>query len=281
MSQQRFFEIKSLGEQSDTERAAFYDELVEDDASSFNLFGRGQDANYFENPTLRVGLLLADGRVVPASQASQPAIKDTRIDVWVERYFVQAMPANDFALQLVVAARHLFKDRKDAQEIAFTLAARGVLEDYVNCLSEPAFRGLTIKDSLSLGLMVNFVGDRTTDALLSFMDSEAVKKGMQLANTYNPVFGTVTTYCRSIVAGILKAKKNKAITNMNLSFLSEPGEMSTPLVEGTYLLIQPLRDEKELSFADISFDATTGKFVTNGQPLKRNHLVIRVKIAAP
>ena len=113
------------------------------------------------------------------------------------------------------------------------------------------------------------------------MDSEAVKKGMQLADAYNPIFGTVTSYCRSIVAGVLKSAKNKPITNMNVSFLSNPGQLSLPLVEGTYLFVQPLREEETFSFNNVVFDKPTGRFLMDEKPLERNYMAMRIKASNP
>jgi hypothetical protein len=275
MSDALFLDVATLGELTDAERAEFYDALA-DDLPGQNLFGLGSDAKVYENPTLRPAFLLADGRLVPVAEAPGTTLADTKIDVVVERYFVRDMPGNNFELQLVVSARHLFSNRKEAEEVAHTLAVKGVRNDWVNYLAEPVFQGLVIKDSLSLNVMVNFVGDKMTDALLTFMDSEVAKKGIQLAGSYNPIFGTAASYCRSIVAGVLKAHKNQAITNMNLTLSGARGPMALPLVEGTYLLVQPLRGEVELTFTGMHFDAPTGRFLASDKPLERNHLVLRI-----
>ena len=149
MKQDRLIDAATLGELSDEERTAFYDDLMEDDPATFNMFGLGGNAKYFENPTLRVGLVEVDNRVVPAQESKAVTIRNASIDIWIERYFVQSMPMNKFNLQLVLSVRHFFKDKKDSQEIAYTLAAKGLLKDYVNYITEPVFKGLSVKDSLS------------------------------------------------------------------------------------------------------------------------------------
>lgn len=275
MNEKRFWDFPTLGELDVTQRATFYDEIA-DDMEGENLFGFG-DSRFFENPTLRVGVLQSDRTVVPATQACAATIGNTKINVYMEKYFVHDMPGNRFDLQIMIGARHHFDDRDEPDEIAHTLAVKGVRRDYVNYLSEPVFRNLAIEEVLSLYVAVNFVGDKSTNAFLAFMDNDAVKKGLQLVNIYNPVFGAAVGYVRSIAGGLLSARKNQAITNMNLSFVRSPGPASMPLVEGTYLLVQPLRDEQELDFSRIVFDASVDRFKVGDQLLDRNHMVLRIE----
>lgn len=275
MNEKRFWDFPTLGELDVTQRATFYDEIA-DDIEGDNLFGLG-DSRFFENPTLRVGVLQPDRTVAPATQAGATTIGNTKINVYLEKYFVHDMPGDRFDLQILIGTRHRFKDRNEPQEIAHTFAVKGVRKEYVNYLSEPVFRNLAIEEVLSLYIAVNFVGDKTTNALLAFMDNDAVKKGLLLVNNYNPIFGAAVGYVRSIAGGLLSARKNQAITNMNLSLVRSPGPASMPLVEGTYLLVQPLRDEQELDFSRIAFDASIGRFKFGDKPLERNHMVLRIE----
>lgn len=275
MNEKRFWDFPTLGELDVNQRAAFYDDIAED-IEGDNLFGFG-NSKFFENPTLRVGMLQTDRTVVPATQTNATTIGNTKINIYMEKYYAYAMPGDRFDLQIMIGTRHRFNDRDEPEEIAHTLAVKGVWKDYVNYLSEPVFRNLAIEEVLSLYIAVNFVGDKTTNALLAFMDNDAVKKGLQLVNNYNPIFGAAVGYVRSIAGGLLSARKNQAITNMNLSFLKSPGPASMPLVEGTYLLVQPLLEEQELDFNRITFDASVGCFKVDQQPLDRNHMVLRIE----
>ena len=274
MSERRFWNFPTLGELSPSQRGAFYDAIASD-IEEEELFGLG-DSTFFENPTLRIGLLRPDYAVVSPTDAAQPTISNTKINVSLDRYYVHDMPGYSFDLQIMIAARHRFNDRGEDQEVAHTLAVKGVKKDYVNYLGEPVFRHLSVTEELSLGIMVNFLGDKTTTALLAFMDSDAVKKGVQLIDTYNPVFGAAAGYIRSIAGGLPSAHKNQAITNMNLTFFSKPNLTQVPLVAGTYLLVQPKRNELDLDFSRIRLDSSTGHFFAGEQPLERNHVVLSI-----
>lgn len=275
MNEKRFWDFPTLGELDVTQRATFYDEIA-DDIEGDNLFGLG-DSRFFENPTLRVGVMQPDRTVAPATQAGATTISNTKINVYLEKYFVHDMPGDRFDLQILIGTRHRFRDRDKPEEVAHTLAVKGVRKAYVNLLSEPVFRNLAIEEVLSLYIVVNFVGDKTTNALLSFMDNDAVKMGLQLVDNYNPIFGAAVGYVRSIAKGLLSAGKNQAITNMDLSLVRSPGLVSMPLVEGTYLLVQPLKDDKELDISRIAFDPSIDRFKVGDQTLERNHMVLRIE----
>jgi len=59
--------------------------------------------------------------------------------------------------------------------------------------------------------------------------------------------------------------------------LSLGGAISIPLVEGTYVLVQPKRDEQELSFSNLRLNPSRDGILLGNQPLKRNHMMIRVQ----
>lgn len=278
MTERDFWNIPALGELPTKERAAFYDALAEDEEKGGErfLFG-GSDSSFFENPTLRVGILEQDGSVVPAAGYTQRrTLQRRKIRVFLERYFVHAMPGQDFNLQIAIRTRHQFQDLKETSEVAHTLAVRGIQGDYVNYLTEPVFSDLSIEDNLSLEIAVIYIGDKTTDRILDIINNENVKKGITLAGTFNPIFGVVANYVRNIGVAVLKSRKNQEITRQQLTLLSEPGKISLPLIEGDYILVQPKKGETELSFSGIQFDSATDRVTMNGQPLARNHMLLRI-----
>ena len=83
MNEQRFWDFPTLGELDATQRAAFYDEIA-DDIKGDDLFGFG-DSKYFENPTLRVGVLRPDRTVVSAGQTNAPTIGNTKFTIQVDK----------------------------------------------------------------------------------------------------------------------------------------------------------------------------------------------------
>src|SRR3954466_2359907 len=91
--------IRPLGELSPVERAEFYDDLSEDDPEG-HLFGEaGAGSRLYENPRLEVCVLEGHGILTPAAgRAGDVSLHDSRVNVYLERYFVQAMPGRQFDL---------------------------------------------------------------------------------------------------------------------------------------------------------------------------------------
>lgn len=276
MCTEKYWDFVTLSELDKNEKAAFYNEIIED-IEGDNLFGMG-DSRYFENPTLRVGILNEDLTVSSIINANGKTVESDKINLYLEKYYVYDMPGDNFNLQLMIETRHQFNKDKESQ-VGHTIAVNGLKKDFVNYLSEPVFKNLSVDDTLSLGIMVNFIGDKKTDSWLSFIKSDVVKTGIDLVGGFNPVYGTAANYIKSIAGGVLSSKKNQAITNMKISFLKSPGKLSIPLIEGTFILIQPMRDEHEINFEGITFEPSSGYFKQDGINLARNHMIFRIEAA--
>jgi hypothetical protein len=271
-----YWDLIPLGQMDAKERAAFYDDLADDDTEEHLFFG-DRTSHLYENPRLEACILEDDGRVVPAQgYRGRPLLKDTQVNVFLDRYFVAAMPGNHFDLQLAITSRHYFKGRTEPDRVAHTLAVKGVLNDYTNYLTEPVFRNLTVTDLLTLDIAVNFLSDRSTRRMLATMEHDMISKGVQLVSTFNPVFGTVAAYARGIVKMCLDAKKNVSIVDAHIGFTSEPGTLSPTLVEGTYLLFQPTTEEDKLVLKDATYDHEDRVLRIDGIAAPRNHLFLRV-----
>jgi hypothetical protein len=273
-----FWNLQPLGLMSRQDQAAFYDELADNDAEDHFFLGLGDPTSHlYENPRLEVAVLEHDGTIVPAQgYSASPLLEDAHIDVFLERYFAAAMPGNNFDLQLAISSRHHFEGRDQPERVAHTLAVKGVINDYANYLTEPVFRNLAVSDLLTLDIAVNFLSDKTTRRLLALMDNEVVSKGVQLATTFNPVYGTMASYAQGLIKMCLEAKQNVAITDAHLSFTSTLGTLSASLVEGTYLLFQPTTEE-EISLREATYDFAQKSLRIAGEKVSRNHLFLRIK----
>jgi len=106
---------------------------------------------------------------------------------------------------------------------------------------------------------------------------EVVATGIKLAATYNPVFGTAATYVRGVVETVASARKNRAITDAHIGLTNEPGEISLPLVEGTYVFFQPLSTTDTIMDHHPRFDVDKLRIVTDQGTFDRNHMFIRLK----
>lgn len=281
MTEERIWDFIALGNLPEKEKGEFYDLIAEDEPAE-GAFLIGSDSSYFENPTLRVGILMNDGSITSAEgyATSQVPVKFS-INVYLEKYYVFSMPGRRFKLHFAVGSRHLFAGSSGKKEIAHSFVVEGVEKDYVNYLGEPVFSNLSSERIFSIDLAVNFVSDKRTDSLLSFIDNENIKKGVKLINTYNPIYGSVVGYIKSISKSLLESKRNKTITNTHITFSTNPGPTSIPLIEGTYILIQPKKDE-DLDFNHLKYDLTKGTVINNDQNiLERNHMILRTEMTSP
>lgn len=269
--------LKTLGGSTPKERASFYEDLSDDDSKQ-HLFWDASDPKRFENPRLEVGILLDSGKIVsPGNYPNPKCLQDVKIDVYLERYFVDAMPGSQFDLQLAISSRHQFADRPEADRVSHTLVVRGVLGDYANYLAEPVFENLSVSNKLLLDVAVTFLTDRSTERLTQFLKSPELRQGIKLASVYNPIFGTVATYVTGVVESLAAAKKNRGVTDAHIGFLSSPGQMSPPLIEGTYILLQPSTDPESFSTVDARYDAQRQRVMIEDKPLERNYMILRIK----
>lgn len=275
-----FWGLTPLGQMSPAERQEFYDILVDDEPEEQLFFG-DSTSHLYENPRLEIAILEKDGSLHPAQGYSSTAsLANTRVDVFLERFFAAAMPGNNYDLQLAITSRHRFPDRPEPDRVAHTLTVKGVLNDYANYLTEPVFQGLAIADLLTLDIAVNFLSDKNTRHLLGLLDHEVLSKGIKLAGTFNPVFGTLATYAQGFVKMCLEQKKNICITDAHLTLAANPGPLSASLVEGTYLLLQPTTAEESMSMGNARYDFKDKSLWVADQKVSRNHLFLRITRSA-
>jgi len=274
-----FWDLPALGELPPEERGAFYDAIAEDEKSTGRAgFAGLGDSAFFENPGLKVGLIEGDSVVAATGYTRRKPIRNSKINLFLERYFAYQMPGRDFDLQLMIGSHHHFAGRKEPSEVTHTFAVAGREGDYVPCLGAALFGGLSIRDNLLLRIGVTYLGDRTRDEIVKHLNSEGVKKGLLLATGYNPIFGAAASYAQSIAVALVNSKfRNRKITRAEITLSGSPGAISIPLVEGTYVLVQPKRDEQELSFSNLRLNPSRDGILLGNQPLKRNHMMIRVQ----
>jgi len=270
------WELRALGDLTPQERAEFYEDLSKDNPEE-HFFGFDSDSKLYENPRLEVGIMLANGAIVPFEKYPKTkGLRDTYVDVYLDRYFVQAMPGRQFDLQLAVSSRHLFDGHEKPDLVSHTLAVHGVLGDYTNYLAEPVFQRLKVADMLSLDIAVTFLTDRSTERLIQFLKGPELRQGIQLAGAYNPVFGTVATYVRGVLESLAEAKKNQVITDGHVTLMASPGQISPPLIEGTYVFFQPSTEAEDSMARKPRYDSDRQRIALEDGDFERNHMILRV-----
>ncbi len=287
MDRETLWGISTLADLDAEALGEFYDDVLESDEAADaelgiqgNFLGFG-NSDLFTSPRMEVAVMEDDGTVSPAqAYSAKTPISDSSLNLYMERYFAHEMPGRHFDLQLGLGARHVFSDRPDEEEpIAHTLPLKGTKRDYMNYMSEPVFRNLSVQNVLTLDLSVTYVSDKFTRGLLEALDSETLGKGVALAKTFNPVYGTITSYATSLVKMFAQGRKNRGITDFHFSLVSRPGgHFSMPLVEATYLLFQPSYDEGDgIDLSELKYDHDVSRLVRGDEVLDRNHLFLRIE----
>ncbi len=277
-SPEKAWDLRALGSLSPLERATFYENLSDNDREDYLFISRTGNSTLYENPRLEIGIVSDNGSIVPAEKyPATEGIRDGNLDVFLERYFVQAMPGRQFDLQLAVSSRHWFDNRDEPDRVSHTLVVRGVIGDYANYLSEPVFQNLRVSDSLTLDIAVTFLTDRSTERLTEFLKRPELRQGIQLATTFNPVFGTVATYVRGVVESLAAAKKNQPITDAHVTFVARPGELSPPLIEATYVLFQPSTESDDSMTRKPRYDSVRRRIVLEDADCERNYMIMRIR----
>ena len=84
-----FWDIPALGELPTNERGEFYDAIAEDEEKKGTAaFFGGSDSSFFENPTLRVGILEPDGSIISATgYARGKSIQKKKIRLYLQMEF--------------------------------------------------------------------------------------------------------------------------------------------------------------------------------------------------
>lgn len=272
------WEIITLGKLSPKDKAEFYETLSEEGAEK-HLFSDKKNSKLYENPMLEVAIINETGEVISPSLHSpkKEFLGETTIDISLDRYYVAAMPGNLFDLQIALSSRHLFENRSTSEQISHTMVAKGVLGSFINYFSEPVFQNLKIANMLTLDLAVSFLTDRSTERLIKCLKDENLKKGIQLASQYNPVFNTAATFVKGIVETLGSAKKNTPITDHHITFYSSPDKFSTPLIEGSYLLFQPSSEKEDLSTLNLKYDFNRDKLMEDEKEFEHNYMILSVK----
>jgi len=272
------WELRALGDLAPDERASFYEDLGDGNSEDYLFTSGSGNSKLFENPRLEIGVVSDNGAIVPAEKYPKTeGIRDAHVDVYLERYFVQAMPGRQFDLQVAVSSRHWFDGRDEPDRVSHTLVVRGVLGDYTNYLSEPVFKNLKVSDSLTLDIAVTFLTDRSTERLTEFLKRPELRQGIQLASTFNPVFGTVATYVRGVVESLAAAKKNRPITDAHLTLVTSPGELTPPLIEATYVLFQPSTEAENSMARKPRYDSERGRIVLEDADFERNYMIMSIR----
>lgn len=265
-----------IGQMSDEDKGLIYDTIPQEGPDNFTLFGTKKK---WESKSFRLGVLLpGSSTFVPAEDSrisKLPAVNNSKISIYLTKYFAAAMPGNHFDLQFSLGAQHQFEDNV-ASDVGHSRSVQGLIGDYVNILNVPYIRGIKVGTEITLKISINFLSSKSDERILRFLKSDLLKQGINLTNTYNPIFGVAVGYIRGLTETLLTEKKNTNIINCEVGFQHEAGDLGFWLREASYLFVQvPGNELSSFNWRDISWNQLEGRVYKSIFPLDYNHLLLR------
>lgn len=149
----------------------------------------------------------------------------------------------------------------------------------IGSLGNFIFTGLAVPASgVEFRVQVINIANEGDDAALKVLDSDVIKKGLDLAIAAVPSLETITTLGEGLVRLILSRNRNKIIQSFNLGLvLDDHAGPLARLREGTFVAAQANRSA--LNWNDWVFDADKGIIVLKSEPSTRlpyNHLLFTI-----
>jgi len=272
----KFWPGTPIGQMAEEEQGSIYDEIPQEGVDNFVRFGRKKK---WESKAFRLGVLLPGSpNFVPAGDpkvSKLPALNDSKVSIYLTRYFAAAMPGDHFDLQFSLGAQHQFDDDVSS-EVGHSCSVQGIMGDYINLLNVPYIRGIIVNSEINLKISVNFLSSRSDERIIRFLRSDLLKQGVNLTGTYNPIFGVAVGYIRGLTETLLSEKKNTNIINCEVGFQHDAGDSGFWLREATYLFVQvPSNEISSFNWRDITWNQLEDRVYKSIFALDYNHLLLR------
>jgi hypothetical protein len=140
----------------------------------------------------------------------------------------------------------------------------------------PIFVGLKVgNEGVFFSCKTVNVSNEDDEKLLSFLDGDIFKKGLQLINGINPVVPIVTGFADGIFRQIAARNKNIPVQNIDLGLDFSTNPTRAKLREGSYIAVQA---PDGFDITTCQFNPSTGDFVekATGKPIPLNYVVFSI-----
>lgn len=162
------------------------------------------------------------------------------------------------------------------EDLHFTQTYRAPEGEGASINGVPIFVGLKVgNEGVFFSCKTVNVSNEDDEKLLSFLDGDIFKKGLQLINGINPVVPIVTGFADGIFRKIAARNKNIPVQNIDLGLDFSNNPTRAKLREGSYIAVQA---PDGFDITTCQFNPSTGDFVEKGtgRPIPLNYIVFSI-----
>lgn len=279
----------TLGQQAPTKIEAYL-RLIGDDEAADRLFppgGSGQGFGFswgeeiwglsgvslgFIPPLIGSDDHIQDAMTIKADGA----LRDTRIRILIDQFWVQRYPGRG---RHKILCEFTGKNQCEPEPEALRYAMRMEANDQstTGVAGSPIFVGVAVgRNGISFeGKTIN-IGSSKDEDFLAALDSDAVKQGLSLLATVQPVLSPFVGLAGSLVGAALRRSENKSVFDFKLGLDFSDSQTGAKLREGSFVVVQS--DPKSWSWKNVAWDADR-KLVVDREsraPIPYNYLIFRV-----
>ena len=215
------------------------------------------------------------GSLVP-----DPSLKGARIKITLDRLRIAEYPGGgahhvlfDFYAQNQVGG--------DVEHLHFNATFRGRQGESAAVIGHPLFVGLKVGDEgVAFKCFTVNVKNDQDEALLGFLDSDALKAGLRLVTTAQPALAPLAVMASGLARGMAGRHRNVPVQNFYVGLDFSAVATRARLAEGSYLAVQAPEDELPVwDWGQWLYHPGSGQVVFASDPrkaLKYNYVVFGV-----
>lgn len=173
------------------------------------------------------------GRII-----ADKSLKGQTIKITLDRLLVQDYPGDDVH-QILFDFYGQHQTTGQTQDLHFTQTYRVLEGQGAAIIGYPVFIGLKVgSEGVSFKCQTVNVKNEDDEKLLSFMDGDIFKKGLELLNVVNPVLPVVTGFATGITKAVLSRNKNVPVQAFDMGLDFSTVQTRAKLKEGSYIVVQ-------------------------------------------
>lgn len=229
-----------------------------------------------------VGYIPADAKdqMVPIENgfalAPDPGLKDSRIRITLERFWVQNYPGLG-THKILCEFMGKNQIEGEPEELRYVLSTEARDGASASISGIPIFLGATVgKNGIAFeGKTIN-VSSGTDDDILAALNSGPFRDGLGLLTMAQPALKPFVSLASSFVNAVLKRSQNKQIYHFKLGLDFSNSQTSAALRYGSFAVVQI--DDAGWNWENYRWNASAQQIVkaATGEALEFNYLVFRV-----
>lgn len=239
---------KVLGHYSHDELQEYNSALLENWHAEYrSIFNNDPDQAKYLCSEHFLAFIAPDKQLVAASTLEPDTdLIDERIDLSLDRFYVKRYPGQtQHTIQVNFAVDHLVSDLSvlpsipSIQEVLYGYSLNVNDNQAAPIIGASIFRGLRIQNDLQMMIETIHIADPVAQPILDVLQNDAMKVGLTLLSTLNPVFDIVSNLIDGCSKLILSKKANVGIGKILLGLSLDRSRTTLPKLQaGSYVLIQ-------------------------------------------